>query len=99
MQGREDALAGSDVQLTGLFIAQVVKNADPKACERVFVRIIGVHDMKNEDEEYGCWVNHCAPSKSASGDIPDIDDWVYVMFLDKQDPMSGVYIGWVRTKA
>lgn len=97
MLAREFQFGGSDVSLSGFFVAKVVKNADPKAQERVFVRVVGVHDMTREDEEYGIWAQHCAPSKNSGGDIPDVDDWIYVFFLDKCDVMSAVWLGWVRT--
>lgn len=89
-------LKGSDVSLDGIFIAKVVSNADPKAQERVYVRVIGVHDMTNEDPEYGIWAMHCAPSKSNSGEVPDVDDYIYVMFPDKSNPNLCLWFGWVR---
>lgn len=97
MFSQEFTVRGSDVKLEGFFVAKVVKNADPKAQERVFVRVLGVHDLENEDEEYGIWAQHCAPSKNAGGDVPDVDDWVYVFFMHPNDPMSCVWLGWVRT--
>lgn len=97
MFGKEFATDGSDVSLRGIFIAKVVENSDPKALERVKVRVIGVHDMENESKENSIWANHLAPSKSGSGEIPDVDDYLYVTFLDPDDPMSCIWMGWVRT--
>lgn len=88
----------SEVDLGGMFIAEVVENLDPKALERVRVRVIGVHDMKNTEPNNSIWANHMAYSKSNSGEIPDIGDYVYVMFLQKS-PMHPIWMGWVRTLA
>lgn len=86
---------GSDVSLTGLKLAKVISNADPKAQERVFGIIQGIHDMENTDPEYGVWIMHCAPSKWTSGEIPDVDDYIWVMNVDN-DPMTWVYFGYAR---
>lgn len=99
MFGIDMGLNGSDCSLEGIKIAKVVNNADPKAQERVYVRVMGVHDMSVEDPEYGIWSMHCAPSKSASGEIPDVDDWLYVLFPDKTDPNLCLWIGWVRSSS
>lgn len=85
----------NEVDLGGLFIGLVVDNADPKAIERVRVRVLGVHDMDNTIKENSIWAQHIAPSKSNSGEIPDIGDYVYVMFLQK-DPQMPLWLGWVR---
>lgn len=84
-----------EVNLSGIFIGKVVDNADPKALERIKIRVIGVHDMENEDKKNSIWAAHLAPSKSNSGEIPDIDDFLYVTFL-QNDPSSCVWLGWVR---
>lgn len=86
----------SDIDLHGLYIGLVVNNSDPKALERIRVRVLGVHDMENEDEENAVWCSHIGPSKSASGEVPDKDDFVYVQFI-QGDPMNPVWLGWVRT--
>ena len=86
----------NEVDLGGIFIGLVVDNADPKAIERVRVRVIGVHDMDNTSKDNSIWAQHIAPSKSNSGEVPDIDDYIYIMFLQK-DPLSPVWLGWVRT--
>lgn len=86
----------SEVNLNGIFIGLVVDNADPKALERIKVRVLGVHDMENEDPENCIWCSHIAPSKSNSGELPDKDDFVYVTFL-QGDPMNALWLGWCRT--
>lgn len=85
-----------NIKLNGLFIGRVIHANDPKALERCFVRIFGIHDMENEDKDYGVWVNRLAPSKNSSGEIPEEGDLVYIMFLDPNDFLSGVWLGWVR---
>lgn len=90
-----DLRLDNEVSLDGLHIALVVNNADPKAIERVRVRVLGVHDMTNEDPENSLWAEHCAPMKSESGEIPDIGDYVYVMFL-QNCPTTIVWLGYVR---
>lgn len=96
MFGIDMGLNGSDVSLEGIKIAKVISNGDPKAQERVYVRVIGVHDMSNEDPDYGIWAHHLAPSKGNSGEIPDKDDFIYVTFPDKNDPNNCLWLGWCR---
>jgi len=80
----------------GIYVAQVVDNMDPKGLERVKVRVVGIHDMSIQNEDYAVWAERCCPSKYINnGDIPDIGDWVYVMFLNG-DPMRPVWLGYVR---
>lgn len=95
MLGKEYSI-DNEVSLSGIFIAKVINNLDPKALERIRVRIIGVHDMENQDPENSIWAQHCKYSKQNSGEIPDIDDFCYVMFL-QNDPMSCIWLGWVGT--
>lgn len=95
MLGYEHRL-DNEVSLHGLFIAEVINRKDPKALERVRVRVFGVHDMENKDPENSVWAAHCAPSKGKSGEIPDEGDYVYVMFM-QGDPMSPIWLGWTRT--
>jgi hypothetical protein len=85
----------TDVDLGGFFIAEVIEMADPKAQERIRVRVIGVHDMDNKDKKNSMWAHHLAPSKSSSGEVPDIGDYVYVSFLQK-NPMHLLWHGWCR---
>lgn len=96
MHDKESVLGGSDSSLSGIKIALVIDNMDQKGIERVKVRVLGVHDMNNTKKENGIWVNHCAPSKYESGHIPDIGDWIYVMFMSVNDPMSAIWLGFVR---
>lgn len=93
----EYKLHGSDANLAGIHIALVVDNQDPKCCERVKVRVIGIHDMQNDVPENSIWAQHMAPSKGTSGEVPRAGDFVYVMFRDIQDPMSCLWMGYVRT--
>lgn len=93
---REYDYGAHEAYLGGIHIGKCITNSDPLALERVRVRILGVHDMTVEDEENSIWAVHIAPSKSNSGEVPDPDDWVYCVFLDKNDPMSCAWIGWVR---
>jgi hypothetical protein len=86
----------NEADLGGIFIALVVDNKDPKALERIKVRVLGVHDIENTNKDNSIWANHVAPSKSNSGEIPDINDFVYVMFLQK-DPSACCWLGWLRT--
>ncbi len=95
----DNLLDNSDVDLSGLKIAKVINNSDPLSIERIRVRILGVHDFENETSENSIWANHCAPSRDDSGQIPDEGNWVYGMFLDKNDPMSFVWFGYCRTVA
>ena len=88
-------LDGADCRLDGLHIAKVIKTADPKAQERVWVRVIGVHDMMSTDPDYCIEARHIAASKSGSGEFPDKDDLIYVMFM-QGDPNVCYYLGWAR---
>jgi len=88
---------GSDVDLRGIHIAEVVDNNDPKAMERVLVRIIGIHNMENKRIENAIWADRVAFSKFSSGDIPDIGDFLYVQFPNTKDPMKVLWLGWVRS--
>jgi len=94
MLGLEHRL-NNEVNLSGIFLAKVIENMDPTALERVRVRVLGVHDMDNDVPGNSVWAHHLAYSKAASGEIPDKDDWIYVMFLNN-DPMSIVWLGWAR---
>ena len=97
MQNQENSFEGSDVELTGVKVGEVISNLDPRAAERVFVRILGVHDMSNTSPDNGIWANNCAASRFMTGDIPEPGDFVYVMFLNPNDPMACIWLGWVRT--
>lgn len=96
MNGADFDPRGSDVSLKGFHIAVVVDNNDPMACERILVRVMGVHDVNTDTLDNAIWARHCAPNKFAGGQLPDRGDFVYVFFLDHNDPMSCVWLGWVR---
>lgn len=98
MLGKELTPKGTDVIIGGrVFIGLVVDNMDEKGIERVKIRVIGVHDMENEDSTNAVWAQRCAPSKFVSGHIPDVGDYVYCMFMDPADPMSLIWLGFCRT--
>ena len=88
---------GSDRLLNGIHIAKVVDNNDPKSMERVLVRVIGIHNMDNETIENAIWADRVAFSKFSSGDIPDKDDYLYVIFPNPNDSMKILWLGWVRS--
>jgi len=88
----------SDVTLDGIFIAKVLNNIDPLARERVFVRVLGVHDISDgfKDKTFGIWCDHKTASKYHAGDIPDIDDEVTMEFKTNngiRNPNSGWWSG------
>ena len=81
--------------LSGLKIAEVVSNEDPKAQERILVRVNGVHNMNNKTLENAVWAHHCSPYKNSSGDLPEPGDYVWVLFPSIKNPMFIVWIGFV----
>jgi len=85
------------LSLTGIKIAYVVSNKDPKCQERILVRVLGVHDLTKDFPENAVWANHCAPFRSSSGDLPQVGDYVYVVFPNSADPMSIIWLGFVRS--
>ena len=93
---QENKFLFSDVSLEGLHIGIVTENRDPTAKERVKVWIIGIHDGE-PSKENSIWAERIKFSKYESGDIPDIGDEVWVMFRNKNDFMSAVWLGWVVT--
>ena len=95
MQNKDWDVYGSDVSLAGWHIALVVDNNDPKAAERVLLRVLGIHDMENDTPDNSVWADHCSPSKYGSGDIPDVGDWLYVQFPDAKNPMRVLWFGFV----
>lgn len=86
-----------DADLKGIKIAYVVSNEDPKCQERVLVRVLGVHNMENDVITNAIWAHHCAPLRNASGSIPEVGDYIYVMFPNERDPMSIIWMGFVRS--
>lgn len=87
----------SNCDLDGIKIAEVVSNEDPKCQERILIRVIGVHNMNNKSKDNAIWANHCAPVRSASGDLPEPEEFVYVLFPEKRNPMSCLWLGFVRS--
>lgn len=97
-----------DVSLEGVHKAKIIDNDDEFGRERLFVRVLGVHDIsdyneiKNEfkNKDYGIWIEHCAPSANESGDIPNIGEEVYMLFDGNgsfgYNTDCGVWIGVVR---
>ena len=94
---QEDSKTSTITSLRGLKIAEVVANTDPKAQERILVRVLGVHNLANKSIENSIWAYHCAPFKSSSGDLPDPGDYVWVLFPNERDPMTVVWLGYVRS--
>jgi len=86
----------SSLSLTGLKVAIVVSNEDPKCQERLLIRVLGVHNLENKVIDNGIWANHCSPFRSASGDLPEPGEFVYVVFPNRFDPMSIIWMGFVR---
>jgi len=94
----------SNVVLDGLHRAVVLNNDDEFGRERLFVRVLDVHDIKDlgtikQKNDYGVWIEHCAPSSSVSGDIPEVGEEVWMLFLgdiESFNPTQGVWLGVVR---
>ncbi len=91
----EEFAHNSESDIQGLKIGLVVSNEDPKAQERVMVRVIGVHNMDNTSLENGVWAHHCSPTRGAS-ETAEPGDWVWVWFPNVKDPMFIVWLGFVR---
>ena len=87
----------SNINLRGVKIAKVVDNLDPKCQERVLVRVLGLHNVDNDIPINAVWAHHCAPMRTGAGDLPEKDDYIYVMFPDATDPMSILWLGFVRS--
>lgn len=86
-----------NADLRGWKHAQVVSNEDPKGQERILVRVLGVHNMANTDTDNAIWANHCAPVRTASGDLPEPGDWLYGQFVNSKDFMAFIWFGYVRS--
>lgn len=84
----------------GMYIGKVISNTDELQRERVFCRIIGVHDMSNENSNNGVWCEYAIGIPYVSGRIPEVDSYVYLMFLkdinNKPDTQKAIYLGVVR---
>jgi len=93
------------MDLNGLKVAKVIKVKDPKNQERILVRVLGVHeDLTDENildklgiepDDYGIWATHCSPIR-AKAELPELNDWVWVMFPNPRNPMFIVWLGFVR---
>ncbi len=93
----KDSIYNVNIDFTGTKIAYVVSNEDPKCQERILVRVLGVHNLENKSTDNGVWANHVAPIRDASGDLPELGDYVYVTFPDKTNPQSILWWGFVRS--
>jgi hypothetical protein len=79
------------------YIGKVLNNIDEYKQERIFVRVLGIHNIEDnfQDKTYGIWLENGIAKKSISGDIPDIDDFVYIIPQD-EFCQTGIYLGVVR---
>lgn len=96
MYGSDDPIF-PNADLRGWKHAQVVSNEDPKSQERVLVRVMGIHNMANTDTDNAIWAHHCAPTRTASGDLPEPGDWLYGHFVNTKDFMAFIWFGFVRS--
>jgi hypothetical protein len=87
----------SNLSLRGIKIAKVINNLDPKSQERIKVRVLGVHNINNDASTNSVWAHHCSPLRSASGDLPEAGEFVYVMFPNEDDPMSIIWLGYAKS--
>ena len=53
--------------------------------------------MNNTDTDNAIWAHHCAPTRSAAGDLPVPGDHVYVHFVNMADNMAIIWFGLVRS--
>ena len=65
----------NDVNLGGLFIAQVIGADDPQAKGRLRVRVIGVHDLSADspnysNKDYYIWAYRIAPDQNTTPTSP-----------------------------
>ena len=95
MFNRDNAL-NNEEDLSGIYIASVIENKDPKAQERVLVRVIGLHDFTVKSLDNAIWAKHLAPMRNISGEIPHIGDHVYVQFV-KNNPLDCLWLGYARS--
>ena len=81
-----------EIALDGIFRAKVLDNQDPHNQERLLVSVDAVHDP-----DIGVWAEHCSPSNSSSGDIPEVGTTVFVFFVKdfnyEHNPNDCVWIG------
>jgi len=89
-----------DIDLSGMFIGLVVANNDELQRERIFCRIVGIHNINDQNSLNGIWVENANSSAYESGKIPKVNDYVYLMFLkdvnNEYDPNKAIYFGVVR---
>jgi hypothetical protein len=85
--------------LAGIYIAKVLNNIDNLKQERIFCRILGIHNIEDNfsDKTYGIWIENGLAIRNFSGNIPDVDDMVYIMFVNN-NPMTAIYFGIVRNQ-
>jgi len=90
------------IDLSGIYIAKVLSNTDEKQRERIFIRVIGVHNIEDNftNKEFGIWSENANSTPYMSGYIPNVDAYVYVMFIKDSmgvyDTQRCVYFGEVR---
>lgn len=83
-----------EITLDGIFEAKVLDNKDPYNSERLLVSVGAIHA-----EDVGVWAEHVCYSNNVSGDVPMINDTVYVMFLkDFNGDCSPFRCVWVGMK-
>ncbi len=78
-----------------LHIAKVISNEDELKRERIFVRVIGIHDMDNESSDNGIWLENGISTPFTSGYIPEVDSFVYIQLFNERID-KGIYLGQVR---
>ena len=89
-------------KVTGIYIAKVVNNKDPKKRGRVRVRIVGITGADIPDSKCP-WAEQMTPILSSTKDItgissvPDKGVYVYIQFL-YDDPAFPIYTGICRGK-
>jgi hypothetical protein len=76
-------------------IAKVISNKDDLKRERIFVRVVGVHDMNDDNSNNGIWLENGLSTPFTSGYIPEVDSFVYMQFFNERID-KGIYMGTVR---
>jgi hypothetical protein len=79
-------------KLDGIYRAIVLDNQDPYNQERLLVQVDSIHE-----KDIGVWAEHISYSNRTSGDIPNVGDKVFVMFIKdfnfNYNPNDCVWIG------
>lgn len=88
------------MDLSGIYMGKVLHNADPKRVDGIFCRIINFHDMSDQSDENGTWVNDGIGRDGVSGNAPPpMRDgkhvYVIIMFINN-DPKRAFYFGEVK---